>query len=425
MGRLNIGVSAFFVEIGRDMSRIGQRRIEQQFLWIIVATFLSGLALSSHASAAVVQTWGWNAYRQLGDGTTTNRSSPVIITSVGSDVSAVSAGYDHTLFLKDGAVWATGMNTLNGTVTGFDYTSPAPVSSLQIGVTKIVIGNGTQFAIKDGSLLSWGINSYGQLGAGISTDASTPVPVVGMATGVTSVAVGHFHSLAVQNGAAFGWGLNSTGQLGDGTTTNRKVPTAAPGLAAGVTAVAGGWSHSLAVKDGAVYAWGDNVKGALGDGTTTAHLVPAPVSGLTDGVTDIAAGANFSLAIRNGNLYGWGANSYNGVFAPGNTLSPVMVLDLPEDLIKVSTTSFSSAALSQDGSLWVWGSNEYGQLGVGGSPTNNSMGHLLPPTGYRYTDIDAGDFHMVATLVAVPEPSSLALLGLGGMLLIRRRVCHT
>ena len=125
-----------------------------------------------------------------------------------------------------------------------------------------------------------------------------------------------------------------------------------------------------------VEAWGYNYYGQLGDGTTTNRLTPVPVSGLS-GITSIAAG------------------------------------------------NLSSYALSADGSLWVWRDNEYGELGLGDTVNRLSPEHLLPPTGYRFTSIAAGPNadHALATLAPIPEPSTLALLGMGavGLLAYVRR----
>jgi alpha-tubulin suppressor-like RCC1 family protein len=137
-------------------------------------------------------------------------------------------------------------------------------------------------------------------------------------------------------------------------------------MASGVTAIAAGGAHSLAIKDGGVWAWGYNGYGELGDGTRTDRLTPVRIdpADLTD-ITAIAAGY------------------------------------------------WSSCALSADGSLWVWGDNSHGQLGLGDTSQRLTPTHLLPPTGYKFTAIDmapTGADHIVAMLAAVPEPSTLALL---------------
>ena len=146
--------------------------------------------------------------------------------------------------------------------------------------------------------------------------------------------------------------------------SDRPAPVAVSELGTGVTAVAAGWSHGLALKDGGVWAWGRNDKGEVGDGTT--FMCPTP-----------------------------------------ERIDPA---DL-HDITAVAAGFTSSYALSADGTLWVWGGNDYGQLGMGDTAGRLIPAHLLPPSGYRFTSIsaEAQGGHAVATLAPVPEPGALAL----------------
>jgi alpha-tubulin suppressor-like RCC1 family protein len=235
-------------------------------------------------------------------------------------------------------------------------------------------------ALRNGGVYGWGYNGLGDLGDGTTIDRSTPVAVSGLSSGVSVIAAGNDHSLAVRNGGLYAWGYNNSGQLGDGTKINRLTPVAVTGLSSGVTAVAGGGGHSLAVQNGGVYAWGYNGIGELGDGTTTGHLTPERI--------DAAELVN---------------------------------------IVSVAAGGDSSYALSSDGSLWVWGDNTYGELGLGTSTSDYlTPQHLLPPSGYVFTAIEGSllGYHAVATLAPVPEPSSGFLFVLGGLaagLFLRRR----
>ena len=245
--------------------------------------------------------------------------------------------------------------------------------------------------------------------------------VIGLNSGVTAVAAGYAHSLAVRNGGVYAWGSNIDGELGDGTTTERDSPVALTGLGSGVTAIAAGDSHSLAVRNGALYAWGDGFFGQLGDGTTSSRHSPVAVGGLINGVTAIAAGNYHSLAVQNGNVFAWGDNGW-GQLGDGTVLTERNVPEQidPADLnniVAVAAGHESSYALSFDGSLWVWGDNRDGELGIGSdTPQYLTPQHLLPPAGYKFTsiDADADSFHVVATLAAVPvpEPTTLVLVAL-------------
>jgi len=241
-----------------------------------------------------------------------------------------------------------------------------------------------------------------------------------MSSGVTAIAAGFHYSLAVRNGGLYAWGDNLSGYLGDGTKTNRTTPVAVSGMSGGVTVISAGPSHSLAVQNGGLFAWGDNISGNLGDGSTNQQSAPVAVNGMASGVTAIAAGYYFSLAVQNGGVYAWGSNIY-GALGDGTTTDRHIPVHIdPADLnsiVAVAAAQRSSYALSSDGSLWVWGYNVEGELGLGNTTTYLPPQHLLPPAGYRYSSIEADGYgyHALATLAAVPEPTSGLLLAFGGL----------
>jgi alpha-tubulin suppressor-like RCC1 family protein len=270
------------------------------------------------------------------------------------------------LAVKNGGVYAWGANNYgqlgNGTTT--NHSSPVAVSGLSTGASAIAAGMYFSLAVQDGGVYAWGYNGGGQLGDGTTTNHPYPVAIGALSSGVTTIAAGVGHSLALRNGGVYAWGWNGDGQLGGGSTTNT-----VSGLSTGVTAIAAGGYFSLAVQNGGAYAWGDNMYGQVGDGThADARYLPVAVSGLSNGVTAIAAGANHSLAVRNGGVYAWGNND-NGELGDGTT-SDVWTPERidPNDLnniVAVAAGFASSYALSADGTLWVWGDNSYGELGLG------------------------------------------------------------
>lgn len=136
-------------------------------------------------------------------------------------------------------------------------------------------------------------------------------------------------------------------------------------------------------------------------------------------MTAIAAGCYHSLAIKDGNVYAWGHDPF-GALGNGDDLGdsnvPVLVLDLEVDLIDVAAGEFSSYALAADGSLWVWGWNVEGQLGLGYTETPAKVlgqckcvyyrgvttpQKLEPPAGYRFTAIDSSGRHVLATIAPI------------------------
>jgi alpha-tubulin suppressor-like RCC1 family protein len=145
----------------------------------------------------------------------------------------------------------------------------------------IAAGGGHSLALKpNGTLLSWGNDSAGQLGdGGTNTDQSTPVAVSG-ASNIVAITAGYYHSLALKaDGTLLGWGAGSYGQLGDGTSDDKPVPTPITNpLASNIIAISANGSYSMALKsDGTILAWGYGGNGELGNGDNNATNIPTPI----------------------------------------------------------------------------------------------------------------------------------------------------
>ncbi|MEW6330692.1 MAG: DUF5050 domain-containing protein [Pseudomonadota bacterium] len=358
-----------------------------------------------------VWTWGNNSSGQLGDGTTSNRFTPVQVAGL-TGVKAVAAGGDndpanqgHGIALKnDGTVWTWGRNVEGqlGDGSFSNRNAPVQVSGLT-GVTSIAGGAEHTIALKgDGTVWTWGSNIYGQLGDGaeplMRINRSSPVQVVGL-TGVIAIASGAFHSIALKNdGTVWTWGENSQGMLGDGTTTDSSTPVQVNGLT-GVTAIAGGWIHTVALKnDGTVWTWGDNLQGELGDGTFTDSLIPVQVSGLT-GVTAIAAGLKHTLALKSdGTVWAWGYNG-DSALGDGTVVTRNIAVQTNElaSITAIAAGTMHSIALKSDGSAWTWGGNNYGELGDGATTNKstpvqvNGFSGVTPPSSDRIVFVSDRD----------------------------------
>jgi len=353
---------------------------------MVAAGSLHALALKSDGT---VWAWGGNYCGELGNGITTDSNTPVqVMVSPGvplSGVVAIAAGYEYSLALKsDGTVWAWGLNKYGqlGDGTTTNRGSPVQVTGLS-GVVAIAAGggySGHSLALKsDGTVWAWGRNNCGQLGDGTTTNRGSPIQVTGL-SGVVAIAAGYEHSLALSSdGTVWAWGANGGGQLGNGTTTNSSYPVhvrRTTGEAQrGVIAIAAGAYHSLALAGGMPLAWGYNYYGQLGDNTTTNRSYCVEVLGL-DGMSIIAAGDYHSLALYGTNsLEAWGRNG-NGALGDGTTTDRKRYVDVKgaggAGLFQGSTSvaggNHFSVALKNDGTVWTWGRGDFGQ---GGNGTNN------------------------------------------------------
>jgi len=309
-----------------------------------------------------VKCWGGNWYGQLGDGTTTSRLTPVDVSGLASGVSGFTAGLGHTCArTAEGGVKCWGYNFYGqlGDGTTTDRHTPVDVSGLASGVSAITAGGlHTCGLTSEGGVKCWGRNGAGQLGDGTTTDRYTPVDVSGLASGISAIAAGIYHTCALTAGGGVKcWGWNKEGQLGDGTTTQRYTPVDVSGLASGISAIAAGDHHTCALTaGGGVKCWGWNYYGQLGDGTITNRLTPVDVSGLASGVTAIAAGDHTCALTAGGGVKCWGGNQW-GQLGDGTTTdrhTPVSVV------VATLTKSYRSDG-SQDG--WVLESSENSNAG--------------------------------------------------------------
>ena len=324
--------------------------------------------------------WGDNRNGQLGLGNTTNYSSPVQVGSL-TNWLKVSSRYFGTLAIKtDGTLW--GMAT-----PGAQYASPVQIGS-STSWSQISTGFSHNLAVQsDGTLWAWGNNSYGKLGLGNTTYYSSPKQV-GALTNWASVesAPGPGTSAAIKtDGTLWTWGDNSYGALGLGNTTNRNSPVQV-GALTNWASVSSGNRYSSAIKtDGTLWTWGKNYGGALGLNNGDHYSSPKQVGALTSW-SKISSHRFHTLAIKtDGTLWAWGLQE-NGMVLLGlgdtNTrYSPVQVGALTNWAIP-SAGQLSSAAIKTDGTLWTWGKNNLGQLGLGNTTSISSPVQVGSSTGW-------------------------------------------
>jgi len=249
-------------------------------------------------------------------------------------------------------------------------------------------------------LYAWGGNYYGQLGLGTSDGNAHPTPTyVGTGSDWGYMDKGAHHSLAFKrDGSLWAWGGNHYGQLGLGDTGQRNTPTRV-GADKDWKTVKVGAHHSLAVKkDGSLWAWGRNDHGQLGLGDTGQRNTPVRVGADNDwrGGDYLLAGAHHSLAVKtDGSLWAWGANDY-GQLGLGDTNGRNTPTRVGEDnnWSESWTDGSHTLAVKTDGSIWAWGRNDYGQLGLGDTGQRNTPTRVGEANDWD--SVFAGAYHSLA-----------------------------
>ena len=319
------------------------------------------------------------------------------------------------------AVWgsnSSGSHGDNNTTTTLGVIASVFTDGVMAGRTVVAVATGEYHCLaltSDGRMFGWGRDSEGQLARTPYYDAALPVAVgaTGVLAGKTVVAIaaGHTQSLALTSeGRVYACGANNFGQLGDGSTTSRTemVAVDASGVLADlkVTAIATGSGHSLVLgENGRVFAWGDNSYGQLGCGNQTGSTVPVAVDAsgvLADKVVvAIAAGIGTSMALTaDGRVYCWGSNQY-GQLGEGTTTSSTVPVAVTASgalagkaVTAIAAGAWHGMALSTDGKVFTWGSNGGGELG-NNTRVNSSVPVAVTISG-NVQGIAAGEYLSLA-----------------------------
>ena len=321
--------------------------------------------------------WGRNNSGKLGLGNITSYSSPKQVGSGSSwSLSYPGVGYQARILIKpDNTLWAWGSNAV-GTLGLGDITNRS--SPVQVGaLTNWLVVACSLYSVgavkTDGTLWTWGFNPDGQLGLGNITYYSSPKQV-GALTAWSKISASNFMAAIKTDGTLWSWGRNNFGQLGLGDITNRSSPVQVGALTNWSNVSCSG-NFALATKtDGTLWAWGINADGELAQGNVINRSSPVQVGALTTWLT-IASGYSSTAAVikTDGTLWTWGQNAH-GQLGLGNTTyysSPKQVGALTTWL-NIGSGNQHTLATKTDGTLWSWGRNQHGQLGLGNTTSYSS-----------------------------------------------------
>ena len=328
-----------------------------------------------------------------------SRSSPVQIgTSTDWLAGYTSAQSVRAAAIKqNGTMWVWGQN-INGQLgnnTNLYISSPTQIGALTVW-SKVNVRLNTGLALKtDGTLWTWGASNFGQLGSNSLTYRSSPVQVGSTPAAATSWSevsegMGYHTAIIGTDSSLWTFGSNDYGQLGHTNTVDRSSPVQV-GTDTNWSAVSTGGSFTLAIKSGALWGWGD---GTTPDSSNSSRSSPIQVGSLTNW-SKIAAGPGFGAAVKtDGSLWTWGTN-YMGTL--GLNLGYAADKSSPTQVGGLYTWSSVAAgrkqtfAVKTDGTLWAFGYNNFGQLG------NNTVANTSSPvqigSGTDWSKVNAGYFN--------------------------------
>jgi alpha-tubulin suppressor-like RCC1 family protein len=222
---------------------------------------------------------------------------------------------------------------------------------------------------RDGTLFGWGVSSSGNLGNNDIFDKLTPVTTFAGGTNWKQVSAGGNHTAALKtDGTLWTWGYGGSGRLGTNDETNRSTPVTTFAGGTNWKQVSSGQQHTAAIKtDGTLWTWGRNNYGQLGDNTITNRSTPVTTFAGGTNWKQVSSGGYHTAAIKtDGTLWIWGRQNANQL-GDNTTVSkstPVTTFAGGTDWKQVECGLFYTAAIKTDGTLWTWGYNYFGNLGI-------------------------------------------------------------
>jgi alpha-tubulin suppressor-like RCC1 family protein len=303
---------------------------------------------------------------------------------------------------SQGGLWTWGNNNNGDLGDNTSVNKSSPIQTVAGGTNwkQVETSEVCVAAIKtDGTLWLWGYNGLATLGDNTTTNRSSPVQTVSGGTNWKQVACGQYHTAAIKtDGTLWLWGYNGGGRLGDNTEVDKSSPVQTVAAGTYWKQVSCGFTHTAAIKtDGSLWLWGANAVGNLGDNTITPKS--SPIQTISGGTNwkQVACGNYVTAAIKtDGSLWLWGLADQGqlGNNSIADKSSPVQTVSGGTNWKQVSL-GYHTAAIKTDGTLWLWGGGGIGELG-NNDILNKSSPVQTVAAGTNWKQVAAGQYHTAA-----------------------------
>ena len=342
--------------------------------------------------------WGHNPHGEQGyNRSGTDSHIPVLVGSVSCWNNASTddmVGYYWVLATKsDGTAWAWGLNNHGQLGNGSSTPRSSPTQVLGTCWRSASAGNYHGVGVKcDGTLWTWGYNGHGELGLNNTQSISTPTQVGTCTNWLCGHASGHHGTFGIKcDNTLWAWGHNPSGDVGDGTTVSRSSPVQIPGA----WCCAKGRQSAIGKKtDGTHWSWGSNPHGQIGDGTTTPRSSPVAVPGCWLHISSTSTKHHNTAGVKCDNtLWVWGHNPSGDAGCcnchMGQNLSPIQVPG--NDWCCVGVGYNQTFGVKTNGTLWGFGANPHGNI----DNTSNARCSPQQIPGNNWKDVSGGHWFTV------------------------------
>ena len=320
-------------------------------------------------------------------------------------------------WMKAPGLWLWGSNDVGRLGDNSVVSESSPVQTISAGTNwkQVSASLGNVSTIKtDGTLWLWGYGPVGRLGNNSTISVSSPVQTISGGTNWKQVSGGAAHAAAIKtDGTLWLWGCETTGRLGANVIISRSSPIQTISGGTNWCRVSAGGFHTIATKnDGTLWTFGYNAFGQIGSGTTA--NASSPVQTISGGTNwrHISTGLSTSAAVKDdGTLWLWGFGG-GGRLGTDSTLaqsSPVQTVSGGTNWKQVSLGCHHSAAIKTDGTLWLWGCGACGRLGSNSEASVSSPVQTISG-GTNWKQVSVGRGHSGA----IKTDGTLWLWGCGG-----------